>query len=671
MSKKLGVSKNKVPTTPLESHPSGFRHLWLTLSLVIVAIAYSVPLVTQDASIQWDAVDVHYSAQRYFAERILRGELPHWTPYVFAGFPFLADPQTGAWYPGNWPFLLAGAGPKALQAELAFHAMLAAAGVFLLLRRLLTEPAAAAGAICYALGGFFAGHSSHLGIFESAALFPWLSLALFQSVEGRFWRGAFLGTAVGGSLILAGHFQTALYSFSGIALLAAAVAIRERGAAIRNAFAFLGIVATGSFLLSAIQVLPGLELTAESIRSSLDTSARAEGVLEPRALLTLLFPDALGSTSGTYNGPGDVTQNYFYAGFLLLPLAALGARNAKARFYALWLAVPALLYMAGPALGFFRLISWLPGFRQVRAPVHAWFLAAIALAILVAAGVDWASSRWRWAGSIAVAILAFDLCVNNVWTNPLAYAHESFEKLYGSRLDLARRVIVPVVPPGTRFEAPDQLGALGPMNHPLDLRMETTYGYNPLQLVHYSEFRDAFARNPKLRDSLSVSRVLDAKIGAVAENPTRLPWAYFPKDLILASNGLETRRALDTLDPPRQTVLLTKSPPVPHQDPAATATLEASTEQSYRIRYKAASAGVVRLSLPYFPGWVATVDGATCPIFRADHALTAVVVPPGEKLLTLQFHSTRFRAGTALSGLGLLLLAGLGVMGWRRDGQAQ
>jgi len=650
--------------------PFQIRNPWLAILIAVILFAYLVPLTSGNASIQWDAVDVHYSAQRYFAARVLYGELPHWTPYVFSGFPFLADPQTGGWYPGNWPFLLAGAEPKALEAELALHALLAAAGLFLLLRRWFRPAAAAAGALCYAMGGFFAGHSSHIGIFASAALFPWLLLALFIAIEGRFWRGAFLGTLVGGSLILAGHFQTALYVFSGVALFTLAVSIPQRGKNSRRAFAFLAIIAAGSLLLSSIQTLPGLELARQSIRASTDTSASAEGTLEARALLTLLLPDSLGATSGDYHGPGDVTQYYFFAGFLLIPLAALGLRNSVARTYALWLGVPALLYMAGPALGFFRLISWMPGFRQVRAPIHAWFLVALALALLAAAGTDWIASRWKWAAAVIVALLAVDLCSNNLWNNPLAYAHSSFETLYGSRLDVARRIIVPAVPPFTRFEAPDQLAAMGPMNHPLDLRLEATYGYNPLQLSYYSEFRQAMARNPKLRDSLAVSRVLDAKTGALTENPTRLPRAYFPKEVVTVSSDGEGRQALESLDPPRQMLLTGPHPSVP-QDPDATATIEAEGEQAYLVNYKVATSSVLRLSLPYFPGWQATVDGAPCTILRADHAMTAVVVPAGEKQLKLHFHSTYFAAGAALSGCGVLLLAGLGALGWRRGGQAK
>ena len=60
----------------------------------------------------------------------------------------------------------------------------------------------------------------------------------------------------------------------------------------------------------AIMIVPGLELTAESIRAGADYSASTEGVLHFAPLLTLA---------------------YFYAGPLLLPLAALGAWKTSMR----------------------------------------------------------------------------------------------------------------------------------------------------------------------------------------------------------------------------------------------------------------------------------------------------------------------------------------------------
>jgi uncharacterized membrane protein YfhO len=121
------------------------------------------------------------------------------------------------------------------------------------------------------------------------------------------------------------------------------------------------------------------------------------------------------------------------------------------------------------------------------------------------------------------------------------------------------------------------------------------------------------------------------------------------------------------LDPPRQVILVRSDPGVSQdaiqQDPSAMVTIQAIGEQTYRLSYKAKTSSVLRVGLPYFPGWEATVDGNRCAIFRADHAMTAIIVPPGDKELDLRFRSTYFRIGALLSGCGVLLLIGFAVIG--------
>jgi uncharacterized membrane protein (UPF0136 family) len=186
-----------------------------------VLLFYAKPLFDYNASIQWDAVDVHYSSQKYFADHILSGRLPFWTPYLFSGFPFLADPQTGAWYPLNWPFFLTGITPRAIQWELALHCLLALAGGYLLAREILKSRAAAVFAgVFFAFSGFFTGHSSHVGMFQTAALLPWLLWAGLRAV--RSIRNVPILLVVAGCVVLPGHFQTALYSFFALALFLAA-----------------------------------------------------------------------------------------------------------------------------------------------------------------------------------------------------------------------------------------------------------------------------------------------------------------------------------------------------------------------------------------------------------------------------------------------------------------
>src|SRR5207249_2482983 len=127
--------------------------------VTMVSVYYGPQLVV--GSVQFDGVDVHYAAQRYFSDAVRSGHLPFWTPYLFTGFPFLADLQVGAWYPLNWPFFLAGVAPSTISAELWLHSLIACVGAYALAMRLFGGqplPALATG-VFYGLSGWFATHS--------------------------------------------------------------------------------------------------------------------------------------------------------------------------------------------------------------------------------------------------------------------------------------------------------------------------------------------------------------------------------------------------------------------------------------------------------------------------------------------------------------------------------
>src|SRR5262249_27497347 len=140
----------------------------------------------------------------------------------FAGFPFLADPQTGAFYPLNWPFFLAGVTPRAIEAELALHALLACFGAFFLAQKLVQRRSPApAGAFFFRFFGFFCAPRSHVGIFQTAAWLPWILYGFLRSADSTGLRLPCLTALGAGAMILAGHFQSGVYVFCALALTAA------------------------------------------------------------------------------------------------------------------------------------------------------------------------------------------------------------------------------------------------------------------------------------------------------------------------------------------------------------------------------------------------------------------------------------------------------------------
>lgn len=643
---------------PEAQPPRGAPSWWPFAALVLaVLVFYWTPLTSPNASIQWDAVDVHYSPQKYFADRVRAGRLPFWTPYVHCGFPFLADPQVGAWYPLNWPFFLAGITPRTIELELALHALLAGAGAYLLALRLLgSRPAALGAAMLYAFSGYFAGHSSHLGMFQAAACFPWVLLAFLRSLACRRLLYAALTGAAAGMMGLAGHFQTALYGIAALTILAT-VRIARKPREWRGAVVALAVAGVVAGLLAAVVIVPGLELTGESVRALLDTSASSDGALQPRALGTLVYPNLFGALEGDYTGPSDITQHYFYAGFLLLPLAALGLKDRRVRPAALVLLGLAVWYGFGPGAGLYRIVHLLPGFRSIRHPVNVWFVAALALALLAGTGLAAVAARWprRALPPILLCALFADLFYWNSAANRLAYARTSFEDLYG-RNEATLAQVAAAQPPLTRFMAPDKIMALGPMNGPLDVKLEATYGYNPLELRAYAAYRTASAANPKLVDAMNVRRKLNLQVGSVDDNPGGLPRAYFPRQIVFAETVEESRAALASLRPPEMAVVT--SPPLGvHQDGAGRAEIVEHQEDLMRIRCRNASESLLRVAVPYYPGWEATTGGRRLRILRADHAFLGVLVPAGEHEVVLAFHSSYFGLGAALSLAGLAAVA--------------
>lgn len=670
------ASKKRERKGPAEPSPSATSYSWdyflarpgtIFAGLALaVFLFYFKPLFSANASIQWDAVDVQYSAQNHLSEMLHAGRLPLWTPYVYSGMPFLADPQVGAWYPLNWPFLLAGITPRAIEWELALHCLMAAIGGYLLARDLLSSGAAPVFAgVFFAFSGVFAEHSSHPGIFQTSSLLPWLLWTGRRSAREARWLPA-LGIAAG-VIVLAGHFQTALYAFFALAIFLAADAAMARDRLRGTAVALLAAAAAG-MALSAVMVLPGLELTAESIRAGADYSKDAGASLTAGALATLVIPDHYGALNPErYTGPPDITQFYLYMGILLVPLALLGAAMSRERWYGLALAIPGVWYAMGPAGGLYSAVALVPGFRSVRAPVHMWFVAALGLALLAAAGVGVLRARFRptWIALALLAITGVDLYYSNMERNGLAYARERFEDRYGSLEERFRTAAAPVTANRMhRIWAATASPGFGPLNGSLDNRMEVTFGYNPLELSRYAQYLEAAQANPKLLNGLAVTAALNAANGTLSTNPAALPRIYAPEAVSAAPGRAAAAARLGSLDPAHEAVA--EGIAAIERNGGAKVRITGYDGNEYRAEYEAEHETLLRIAVPYFPGWRAEVDGRAVRTAPVDVALVGVVVPAGRHELTVHYRSTWLATAAAISGLAWL---GMGLWLWRGMGR--
>jgi hypothetical protein len=351
-----------------------------------------------------DLVSFLYPTYRFAAASLRAGILPLWNPHLYGGVPFLADMQTGLFYPPNLLlFLLApDLSYKAMEWLAVFHVFLAGLFAYLCLRYLepgrpLRVPAALLGAVAYMFSDLFIVHFGNLNLIAVAAWLPLIFLLFWRSLRGRR-----LGLAVGAGVVLGvstleGHLQITLLIGLALALAAlvqSARAHRDFGRSLRQRlwpFLALAVTAAVAIGLSALVLVPAFEYTRLSPRAALSYQDAARYSLVPALLGEMLVPALFGSREPTiYWGVWDrVAAGYL--GIFPLILAALAVvlrRGRRIQFFAILSVAALLLALGGESIIHGWAYLLLPGFGQIRAPARFVVLLDFGLAALAAFGLD-------------------------------------------------------------------------------------------------------------------------------------------------------------------------------------------------------------------------------------------------------------------------------------------
>ncbi len=212
---------------------------------------------------------------------------------------------------------------------------------------------------------------------------------------------------------------------------------------------------------------------------------------------------------------------------------------------------------------------------------------------------------------------------------------------------------------------------------------------NPLELVHrHTLWENNGGRHTRIYDLLNVLYVIvrdgtplpeqytlayDAPGPlAVYQNPDPLPRAWLvPTARVLPDEEAVLAAIKQPSFEPLHTVVLA----LPHDSPSIPATTDESIPSSttgpvsvlayspneITLAAHAERPGYLVISEVWFPGWHATINGRSVPVWRANYTFRALPVPAGELEIRLWYAPQSWRIGLVLFGVGLLLLAGLGM----------
>lgn len=689
-------------------------------------------------SLYWGDLLLYFEPMyRYAGETLRQGRVPLWNPDILCGQPFLGNPQMSVFYPSSlllffvpaWLFL---------SIDSVLHLFLCGAFTYCYLLRWTagrgealrrhTLPALA-GAAVYMGSACLVGRIQFPPMIQTAAYFPLLLFCLDACID-RPRAMAWIGLEVVVALtILAAHAQFSyLILFCGGAYTLMRVWHRHRmdaNAPVRPLFwlakrllPFLAAALLG-LLLSAIQVLPTLQLFRDSARERMTASQANRFVLAPDQLLTLIFPRFFGHPAyADYWGAGNAWEPALFIGWL--PLICIGValwRLHRRRLVRFWGIVAGIgIWLALGEMGGLYWVAYavVPGISNFHDPARFLLVTTFAFAVLAGVGLNALHLHRRGPYAMVLALLGILLPLWwygrdwNPTTSPEVFRQSpltpsTMSVLRQNRIYSPRRELV--------WDRYLNYGDYGPADTDTVLALMTTLvpnngmrydldeasGYEPVPIQAPTEL-DALARTALRRGEPNASRLLSllnvrtmllplgagiadprlrpessAKVRAW-NNPDLLPAAWLVRRTRHVEGVMRVDAALAAPDfaPSRLAILsgAMATPPdlewgrgLSRNDPTLPVTVTEREATSITLYANAGpSPAFLVLSMAAYPGWKAIVDGLPTTLFRTDGALMGVLLSPGAHSIHLTYAPDGFRVGIYITiftvgGIAAFLIA--------------
>lgn len=361
-----------------------------------------------------------------YSRALKEGHMPLWSKNMGGGFPLYAESQIGAWYVPNLVIYRIFEFWTAISLSYVGAWVIGMFGMHCWLYiRTKNLGASVIGGWVFVFSGFFFGHLNHLNMLQTASLIPWIcGVYEYARLKKSTWAWV-LTIFLISQQILAGHLQTSFITGC-LMLMFAILSSYERKSPVKGYI--FGVLTICSLfviggLMSAVQILPSLELHGLSVRSdafSLDITNHFS--LHPKMFTTLLFPFAQGQLQdGSFtflkklSDTGAIFwESWMYMGWIvvlgLIGSIALVKSDLQRRIMGLWLFLGVCVGLMTARFSPLYFVFSIPPFNFFTTPAR-WMIGSSIILVLLGAEVLRRSPRF--VQYVCVVALAVDVIV--VW----------------------------------------------------------------------------------------------------------------------------------------------------------------------------------------------------------------------------------------------------------------
>jgi hypothetical protein len=365
-----------------------------------------------------------------------------WTTDLQGGFPLMADPQVGFWYPISYilKFLIP-------NDEIAWNLFIISAyllasfftyGYIYSLTKSLIP--AYSGGFIYGMSGFMISHIEHTNMIQAAIWLPfslWALEKLRHKIDKVWVIIAVISITIN---IFAGHPQITIYSLGLIILYSLILGINAPIKTVKY-YQIVGLILFFGITLASIQIIPTLELSTLSVRDEITFNFYTQYTLPPAEIIKLIFPYFFGGGDSylydvDYFGSWTLTETTGYIGISILILAVIGFISHRQKTIAkFWLIIVILSVLI--TFGESTPLAWLsfqiPILNKFRCLPRHFLEMSLGISVLASLGIQSlqnnkvSQSLWLKIAGVFLGMLILALFYINFFIKPVIIANQNLD----------------------------------------------------------------------------------------------------------------------------------------------------------------------------------------------------------------------------------------------------